>query len=425
MAKRSLIVLFILAVLCVSGTFAGGKGEEATQPKEAGKTITFTTWNLIDRQEWWQGDFQDFEKANPGFEMIPLVIPYEQYWDKIITLIAAGSPPDVVGEVASYLRVFIDTGQVTPLDDLIDVEVVKKDYYPSEVIEKDGNIYGLCFGGRTMQLLYNKNMLNAAGVKPPTTHDELLDVSQKLTDASKDVYGYAVQTNVANYDDTYESIAMHVRSFNGHFSKGGNPTATDSKTIQGMEYFKKLADMKVTPVNVKKSVIRELFYAEKLAMWIDGPWMVSRFEKNNPGAAGAIWAADNPWENKVAPGGAHYFFIVPTKASNKLGAAMYLKHTMNSDWHQRWVVHTGTPGGRKDGVPADYLKDNPWFQVYLTGMEKYGFSVTPEGFEENAIIFMKIVNNYLGQVLYENAPVQDAMKGLQKELEELKKEMGK
>jgi len=417
--KRSTIA-FLLALFVLAGAFAGGKGEPA-QPEEAGKSITFTTWNLMS-DNWgpfYQEDFEQFEEAHPGFEIIPLVIPYEQYWDKVITLIASGSPPDVVGEVASYLRVFIDGGQLAPIDDLVDTDVIKNDYFPSQVAVKDGKYYGLNFAGRTMHLLYNTKMLNAAGVNVPTTHDELVDVSKKLTDQSRDVYGYGIQTNVSNYDDTYESIAMHVRSFGGRLAEDGKPTATDPNTIEGFEYFKMLTEIGVTPVNVLKSACRELFYADKLAMWIDGPWMVDRYVANNPGGEGVISAADNPWENKAAPGGPHYFFIVPRNASNKLGAGMYLRWTMRPEWHEKVVLQNGIPGGRKDSVPAGYLDKNPWFEVYLRGMDKYAFSVTSDGFEENAIVFMKAVNNALGRVLYENTPVPKAMEDLQKELEGL------
>ena len=44
----------------------------------------------------------------------------------------------------------------------------------------DGNIYGFPKDGNTLGMAYNKDMLAAAGVQPPTTWDEIVSVGQKL-----------------------------------------------------------------------------------------------------------------------------------------------------------------------------------------------------------------------------------------------------
>ncbi len=45
----------------------------------------------------------------------------------------------------------------------------------------DGKIYALPIAVHTQQLMYNKDLLDKAGVKPPTTMDELADAVKKLT----------------------------------------------------------------------------------------------------------------------------------------------------------------------------------------------------------------------------------------------------
>ena len=423
MKKLIVYPLALFLIFAATNLFAGGQRDGEQSQGGVQRTITYTTWNLTN-DEWspfYQKDFAEFEAAHPEHEIVPLVIPYEQYFDKIVTLIASGSPPDIIGNLAPYLAIFIESDQLQPINEYVDTSIIERDYFPSNANRRGDTYYGIPFGGRTMQLLYNKKLFAEAGVSIPTTHEELMAVAKKLTDQSKGMYGYALQTNVANYDDTYESLVTHTMSFGGNFAKDGKPIATDPNTITGVEYFKELLDAGVSPVNVPKSTIRELFFAEKLAMMIDGPWIPGLFDLRNPAAAGNISAADNPWQNKVAPGGVHYFFVIPRRASNKTGAGKYLAWTMRPEWHQELTMKTGLPGGRKDSITPGLLKSKPFLEAYIRGMDKYAFSVEPEGFEAQSIVFMKTVNDYLGKILYSNESIPKTMEVLQKELSKLQK----
>lgn len=423
---RRLLVTVVLVMVCALA-FAGGQGESASgvddgSQEEGGGTVTFTAWHLLD-ETWgpfYEADFAAFEEANPQYDIIPLVVTYESYFDKMVTLIAAGSPPDIVANLAPYLAIFIDGDQLTPINNYIDVETLDNEYFPTDVNRRDDDIYGLPFGGRTMQLLYNRRMLEEAGVSVPTNREELVEAAIKLTDSENDVYGYAIQTNVANFDDTYESLVTHTMSFGGNFADDGEPTATDPNTIAGVEFFKSLVDLGVTPVNVQKSTIRELFFAEKVAMMIDGPWIPGQFDERNPEKAGRIGMADNPFENKVAPGGVYYFFVIPKRAANKAGAGAYLNWTMRPEWHRNLTQQTGLPAGRKDSITPELLEEKPFMEAELRGMNQYAFQMEPEGFEDISITYMKTVIDYLGEALYGDEPVKSAMESLQEELEGLR-----
>lgn len=424
MRRAFFLVAFLAMVLSTVGLLAGGQ-QDSKSPGVKKTEVTITTWNLLDGswKDFYANDFAAFEAANPMYKMSQLIVPYEQYWDKVVTLVASGSPPDVIGENNVFLPVFITADQLEPLNKYVDAELIRKEYFPTEVNIKNGNYYGLPFGGRTMQLLYNKRLFSDYGVRVPTTHDELVDVARKLTDKSQGRFGYGLQTNVSNYDDTYECLEMLVRSFNGSFAKNGQPQATDSRTIQGVKFYKKLFDMGVAPVNVPKATLRELFYAEKMGMLIDGPWMPVFFDRENPAAKGSVDAAQNPWENKAAPGGVRYFFAIPKNAANKEGAGAYLKWSTAQQWHRTIVNVSGVPGGRKDSITPELLNEKPFLKVYLEGMAKYAFSEAPQGFESKAIVFMKEVVNTLGEMIYDKHDIETSLQDLQGRLLELKKEM--
>ncbi|MGH2558221.1 MAG: ABC transporter substrate-binding protein, partial [Thermomicrobiales bacterium] len=65
--------------------------------------------------------------------------------------------------------------QCAPLDDLY-TEEVKADFHPNNIARNtiDGKIYGIKMIDDTGLLYYRKSLLEAAGVTPPTTMDELI-----------------------------------------------------------------------------------------------------------------------------------------------------------------------------------------------------------------------------------------------------------
>ena len=73
-----------------------------------------------------------------------------------------------------------------------DVADMKDDFYegPWNSGTLDGKNYGLPLNSNNLSLFYNKDMLDKAGLQPPTTWDELTAVSQALSTAG--VTGLAV-----------------------------------------------------------------------------------------------------------------------------------------------------------------------------------------------------------------------------------------
>ncbi|MGW7259034.1 ABC transporter substrate-binding protein [Streptomyces sp. NPDC054834] len=75
----------------------------------------------------------------------------------------------------------VKSGQVADLSDIIDP--VKDDFNPADITSHtvDGKIYGVRMIDDPQFFFYRKSMLEKAGVKPPTTFDELMEAAAKLT----------------------------------------------------------------------------------------------------------------------------------------------------------------------------------------------------------------------------------------------------
>ncbi len=103
----------------------------------------------------------------------------DTYGTKLGAGLLSNSGPDVFENQITVDAV--KAGEYAPLDDVI--ADVRDDFTDSalELATVDGKVYGIPMIQDMQLLYYRKSLLQAAGVKPPTTLDELISVSKKLT----------------------------------------------------------------------------------------------------------------------------------------------------------------------------------------------------------------------------------------------------
>jgi multiple sugar transport system substrate-binding protein len=105
---------------------------------------------------------------------------------------SAGEPPDVFYVDSSVAPDWIDQGVLQELDTM----AAERGFDPSAFFPgyldafkgPDGKIYGFPKDGNTLAMAYNKDMLTAAGVEPPTNWDELEAAAAKLTTGNQKAF---------------------------------------------------------------------------------------------------------------------------------------------------------------------------------------------------------------------------------------------
>jgi multiple sugar transport system substrate-binding protein len=121
---------------------------------------------------------EEFTAANPTIKVEVTWIPGD-YGAALSSALLTDEGPDVYE--TSLNLAMVQAGQVTSLDDLY-TEEVKADFHPNTLAENtvDGSIYGIKMIVDTGLLYYRKSILEAAGVAPPTTMDELIAAAKAL-----------------------------------------------------------------------------------------------------------------------------------------------------------------------------------------------------------------------------------------------------
>lgn len=206
--KITSVALLLLVLLGLFGF--GGTSALAKSPT----TIEFWFWTAAN----WVNDFKEladaFEKDNPDIKVKLVYAPWGEFFTKLQTRIAAGSPPDVSMLSVLYINDYVDRGLLEDLQPRVDKDLNMADYYASMFAqgkkgypEKLGDQYAIPAWWNNVVLFYNKDMFDKADLKYPDwnwTWDDLLATAKKLTidtnkDGKPDQYGFYDLYNISYY----------------------------------------------------------------------------------------------------------------------------------------------------------------------------------------------------------------------------------
>lgn len=276
--KKILVCLLVLTI-CISVlvSFSVVSCEEKV-------TLTYSIWDFKQLPAM-EAIVNNFTKLHPNITIKIEIIPYEQYWMKLDTAVAAGSGADVFWMNGDSFGRFASNGVLLPIGDKIKADNVDMGNYPESLIalyNYKGEQYALPKDFDTIGLWYNKMLFDAAGIKyPDETWDwsTLTDAAKKLTDASKGIYGIAADLKAQRgYWNTIAQAGGFVLSPDKKTSGYDKPEA-----IAGLKFWTDLIEAGISPTIQQMTDItgRNLFGSGKVAMLYDGSWMAIEYGKNN------------------------------------------------------------------------------------------------------------------------------------------------
>src|SRR5690606_25343262 len=110
------------------------------------------------------------------------VIGWYQAWSRISTGLINGEGADVLQAGTTWNPQFAATGAVAEID--IDKFGGADAFMEANLISTTykGKHYGVPWFAETRALFYNKDMFAAAGVEPPQTYEELVQVGKRITE---------------------------------------------------------------------------------------------------------------------------------------------------------------------------------------------------------------------------------------------------
>lgn len=181
-----------------------------TADSDVSAELTFTWWGNQTRNERTQAALDLYTTNNPGITFDVQPAEWSDYWTKLATASAGKSLPDLVQMDYKYLEQYVANDLLVDLtpyveSGLLDVSNVDEGILSSGA-SGDG-LYAICAGINAPALLYNKTLLDEAGitVKDNMTLTEFIDLSREIYEK------IGIKTNIA-YNNGENFIEYTMRS---------------------------------------------------------------------------------------------------------------------------------------------------------------------------------------------------------------------
>ncbi|MGW7363029.1 ABC transporter substrate-binding protein [Streptomyces sp. NPDC054841] len=189
------LALLTLTTLTAAGCSDGDSGAGS-------KKVTVWMYPVImdpkANAAYWDGIEKGFEAAEKGVDLTVEQLPWENRDQKLATAFGSGKGPDVVLLGPDQIPQYQANGAIQPVDRAI--EKAKSAFRPAalEAMTQDGKIYAAPIYHTVTSTLYNKKLLDEAGItEPPATWDAIRAAAPKLKRAGATTLDYSASNEAS------------------------------------------------------------------------------------------------------------------------------------------------------------------------------------------------------------------------------------
>ncbi|WP_244669947.1 sugar ABC transporter substrate-binding protein [Kaistia sp. 32K] len=249
----------------------------------AQEAVKLNFWDMI----WGPPEYIDsakelvaqFNKEHPEIQVEYRSVPWNNWYQTFVTAISSGTAPDLSTGAGYQAVQLYDQGAIRPIDDV--VEELKKDgeladFLPNTVdtLRYDDHYVALPWGLDIRVWFYRKDLLEQAGVKVPTTWEELRAAAKATTKDGR--YGIVASGDTGGSHFLYNAL---LNNGGGLFTPDRK---LDLKNERNVEAFEALAGMvadgSVSPASTgyNSDDRRSAFNRGHAAFTLDGPGLIAQ-----------------------------------------------------------------------------------------------------------------------------------------------------
>jgi len=421
MKKFSVAVAALLAAV-VAACGGGDDNAPATQASKQGKLEgSISVWIMDPGSPKIQDVVKqygtDFQAAHPGTKVDIQFVPWAQAHDKFVTAMAGGKVPDVAEMGTTWTPEFADQGG------LVEQPKISKGDYVSSLVDAatlNGKVYGKPWYAGARSLIYRKDILEKAGVKPPTTWDEMTAAAKTIKEKVPGVYPVSF-TGLSEhmYLPTIWQAGGQIATQDGETWKSALNSPEAAKAIDFYtSFYKEGLDPKAA-VGWEEPDAQTAFINGDVAMLIAGGWTYNSILATKPALEKKIGTALTPagpsGKGTAFAGGSHLVQFQESK--NKALGAAFIDFMLEPAQLNKFTGEIGFLPGTTAGIKASgYLEDpvrKPFAEQLLDHSAVYPPSPKWGGLE-GANIF----DGEIQKVMKGQATSQEAVAELAKKMDE-------
>lgn len=318
--------------------------------------------------------YLQWARTHPGVQIEVSVMPaLELHKAKLLLASAAGRLPDIASVDSFWMPLFLEHGDVRPLDPYWPAED-RADFLPftiSTLSDDQGHVYGLWHGTDCRVLYYRTDLVP----EPPATWDELLAIASRIH-RERGIAGYLY--NAGRWE---AAVFDHLPMFWG---QGGELVDRDGQPVFGlppnrdrmirlMRFLRATIETGASPRSVLANndyqQLSSAAVAGDVAMFLGGSWQLRELEGALPPGEFARWAiADIPQAEGAHPStgtGGWVWVTFSPDPDKQRAAAEFLRFVESPANVARISVPTRQLPVRRS-VYRDFpvFRENPWYATF-------------------------------------------------------------
>ena len=359
-----------------------------------------TAQTTIEFIQWWapelpEGSFRaimdDFEAQNPGIKVKLISGPYATTRDQIVTGAATGTLSDVVGLDGAWVNDLATQGAITNLDPLME----SASYDSSQVaaiIQVDGGSYMFPVASFIYPVFTNLDLLEAAGLEGlPQTRTEFFEAARKLTDESKNQYGWVLPLSLQTPNGVQNDVMSWAWASGKSMLMDGKPDLENADVISVLKFVQEMYDAGVISPGTfakKEQDKVEEFVNGRVAMMVSSLAHINLIRQRNPDLKFTISALPPVagYDGKQGLPYASWGIGISENTENKAEAWKLVEFLMSPEINSRLVSIANAFPGNVHAQP-DFVKTDDLFGL--------AFEVFQAGYLANEFVGLPVAEELM------------------------------
>lgn len=334
--------------------------------------------------EYWQYELEpktklvnelipEFQAANPDITVKHVNFPYDDFRQQVAAAVQAGEGPDVLNLYYGWIPSYVQQQFLVALpEDVFPAATIEAEFYPTVSTAKIGDsYYALPIAVRTLALFYNTAILDAAGVTPPTTWEELVTAAQatvKKDGDSFDTVGFTWDIGGQGHNYWRECLIRQ---------NGGVPISEDNRTLswntaEGVEAFDYLAKF-LTEYDVTQNGFQTdgptAFGSGKAALHVDGSYRIGSLASGSPDLEYGI--VPLPAHKSQASFSSFWANAITRNAADGdklIASAKFIDFLSSAEVQKRWTPAIGELPARVSLASDPALASDPKLKPFIDSL---------------------------------------------------------
>ncbi|MBT9779188.1 extracellular solute-binding protein [Clostridium sp. MCC353] len=325
-----------------AGEPSSAKTEAKPEAQAEPEVITFWYNNKGDEALPYEEAIKQYNASQSKYKVEGLSVTDQQ---KLIVALASNESPDIIKGSNSNIITYQANGLLENLTPYVEKESYDMDMYSPQAVEAntiDGQVYALPISGYSIQLYYNKDILEEIGYQePPKSMEEMYEMSVKATvlDGNGNIerLGYPLFPLASARQEL-------IYGFGGRWwaEDGKTLTPESQGVIESLKYNVKYREQYgvekvqafIATANTNRYTEQDMFFAGKQLFRIDGSWLPTMMKNFGAEVNYGITLIPSMGGVEEERGVSRFetgSLSIPTTAKNKDGAWDFIKWITNEE----------------------------------------------------------------------------------------------